>query len=75
MEKIFFVLACTEYQKVAFASYMLEVDAKFWWIGARRLLEGSQTNKTQEMFKEAFYQKYFPASIRNIKELEFMQLQ
>ena len=26
------------------------------------------------MFKEAFYQKYFPASVRNAKELEFMQL-
>ena len=26
------------------------------------------------MFKEAFYQKYFPASVWNVKELEFMQL-
>ena len=26
------------------------------------------------MFKDAFYQKYFPPSVRNAKELEFMQL-
>ena len=29
IEKIFIMLACTEEQKVAFATYMLEVDAKF----------------------------------------------
>ena len=46
MEKVFLVLACTECQKVAFATYMLEVDVKFWWTGVRRLLEGSQTDIT-----------------------------
>ena len=29
IEKIFTVLACIEKQKVAFATYMLEVDAEF----------------------------------------------
>ena len=41
MEKVFSVLACTDYQSVAFATYMLEADAKFWWNGVRRLLEDS----------------------------------
>ena len=40
MEKIFLVLVCIEYQKVAFATYMLEVDVEFWWTNATRLLEG-----------------------------------
>ena len=40
----------------------------------KRLLEGSQTEITWDMFKEAFYSKYFPASVRNVKDLEFMQL-
>ena len=75
MLKVFSIFACTDYQKVAFASYMLEVDAKFWSIGMKQLLENSQTDITQDMFKEAFYQKYFPASVRNAKELEFLQLQ
>ena len=31
IEKVFSVLAYTDHQKVAFATYMLEADAKFWW--------------------------------------------
>ncbi|XP_027337088.1 uncharacterized protein LOC113850732 [Abrus precatorius] len=73
-DKVFFVLDCTNCQKVAFATYMLEADAKFWWNGVRRLLEESQTEITWDVFSDPFYQKYFPAFIRNAKELEFMQL-
>lgn len=73
MEKVLSVLACTDYRKVAFAPYMLEVDAKFWWNGVKRLLEDSQMKITWDVFKEAFYHKYFPASIQNAKELEFLQ--
>ena len=74
MEKVFFVLDCIDHQKVAFATYMLEADAKFWWNIVKRLLEGSRIEITWDVFKEAFYQKYFPISVRNAKELEFMQL-
>ena len=74
MEKVFSVLDCTDHQKVAFATYMLEADAEFWWNGVKRLLEESQTEITWIVFKDAFYQKYFPPSVRNAKELEFMQL-
>ena len=74
MEKIFTVLAFTDHQKVAFATYMLEADAKFWWNGVKMLLKDSQTENVQHVYKEAFYQKYFPTSIQNAKELEFMQL-
>ena len=55
MEKVFSILACTDQQKVAFATYMLEADTEFWWNGAKRLLEESQVDMTWEMFKEAFY--------------------
>ena len=74
MEKVFSILAYTNHQKVAFATYMLEADAEFQWNAVKRLLEGSQTETTWDMFKEAFYQKYFHASVRNAKELKFMQL-
>ena len=46
MEKVFSVLDCTDHQKVAFTTYMLEVDREFWWNGVKRLLEGSQTKIT-----------------------------
>ena len=75
IEKIFSVLACTEYQKVVFATYILEADVEFWWTCVKSLLECSQTDIIWEIFKKAFYYKYFPASIRNSKELEFLQLQ
>ena len=41
MEKVFSVLDCTDCQKVTFAAYMLEADAKFWRNGVRRLLQES----------------------------------
>ena len=63
MEKVFSILACTDYQKVMFATYMLEANGEFWQNGVRRLLEESQADITCEMFKEAFYLRYFPASI------------
>ena len=74
MEKVFSVLDCTDRQKVTFATYMLEADAEFWWSGARQLLEESHVEITWHVFRDAFYQKYFPASVRNAKELEFMHL-
>ena len=51
---------------------MLEADVEFLWNGVRQLLEESQTEITWDVFIDAFYQKYFPASVRNAKELEFM---
>lgn len=75
MEKIFSTLICIEQQKVAFATYMLEVDAEFWWADAKRLLEGAQTAITWDIFKDALYQKYFPDFFKNAKQLEFMKLQ
>ena len=73
-KKVFSVLDYTDHQKVAFATYMLEADAEFQWDGVKRLLEGFQMEITWDVFKETFYQKYFPVLVRNAKELEFMQL-
>lgn len=53
---------------------MLEANAEFWWVGAKRLLEEAQTLITWEVFIGAFYEKYFPASMKNAKELEFLKL-
>ena len=74
MEKVFSILDCMDRQKVTFATYMLEADTKFWQNGVGRLLQESQVVITWNMFKDAFYHKYFPTSVQNAKELEFMQL-
>ena len=37
-------------------------------------MEDSQIEITWDVFNEAFYQKYFLASVRNAKESEFLQL-
>ena len=41
---------------------------------SKRLLEGAQTHITLEVFKMHFYEKCFPASMRNAKELDFISL-
>ena len=74
MEKVFRVLECSEDERVAYAAYMLRGDAYDWW----RLEEeksGQETKPwTWELFKSAFYEKYFPESIRFQMEKEFIKL-
>ena len=74
IEKIFTVLVCTEEQRLAFATYMLEADAMLWWVGTKRLFEGAQAHMTWDVLKMHFYEKYFLDSVKNAKELEFMSL-
>ncbi|XP_015939833.1 uncharacterized protein LOC107465368 [Arachis duranensis] len=74
MEKVFTIFPCTEVQQVNYVTFMLKSDAEFWWDGARRLLEDAGTDISWATFKEAFYKKYFPLSIRESKEMEFLQL-
>nr|XP_025652087.1 uncharacterized protein LOC112748095 [Arachis hypogaea] len=74
MEKVFTIFPCTKVQQVNYATFMLKADAEFWWEGARRLLEDAGTDISWATFKEAFYKKYFPLSVRESKEMEFLQL-
>uniref|UniRef100_A0A2N9FDG8 RNA-directed DNA polymerase n=1 Tax=Fagus sylvatica TaxID=28930 RepID=A0A2N9FDG8_FAGSY len=75
MEKAFRVLRCTEEEKVNYATYMLQGDAYDWW----RMEEDKHNHDpepyTWEMFKAAFYEKYFPTSVRRQKEREFIKLE
>ena len=49
------MLACTELQKVAFATYMLNVNAEGWLANAKRMIKDSQTFINWEVFKAALY--------------------
>ncbi|KAF7842127.1 uncharacterized protein G2W53_004425 [Senna tora] len=74
LEKLFKVLRCSNEQKVENAIYMLASEAENWWKGARQLMEARGIQLTWENFKISFFEKYYPVSVRNQKEIEFMQM-
>ena len=53
---------------------MLEGEAEYRWRGAKSFLESSGTKITWEVFLTTFFDKYFPDSVKNEKEAEFIQL-
>ncbi|XP_016206162.1 uncharacterized protein LOC107646493 [Arachis ipaensis] len=63
-----------ERQYVKFATYMLEGEAEHWWQGVQRLLRQVVEEIDWDTFKEEFYKKYFPRTVRDAKEMELMQL-
>ncbi|XP_057756434.1 uncharacterized protein LOC130975703 [Arachis stenosperma] len=63
-----------ERQYVEFATYMLEGEAEHWWHGVQRLLRQMVEEIDWDTFKEEFYKKYFPRTVRDAKEMELMQL-
>ena len=72
--KIFEVLRCTEDQKVPFATFMLRGEADHWWESVKRLHPAALEMSWVE-FQEMFNDKYFPESIRHMKEVEFIKLE
>ncbi|XP_057755289.1 uncharacterized protein LOC130974417 [Arachis stenosperma] len=74
MENVFTIFLCTKEQQVSYATFMLKADVEFWWDGVRRLLEDAGINISWATFKEAFYKKYFPLSVRESRDMEFLQL-
>lgn len=74
IEKTFSVLQCSDIDKVSHAAYMLQGDAHDWWLMVKRQHEDNTTPFTWKMFQDAFYTKYFPKSVRQEKEKEFIQL-
>ena len=73
IEKFFDVIDCSEEQKTSYAAFMLDKEADHWWCMTKRLLE-DQRLFVQSQFREAFYKKYFPDSIRRQKVGEFVRL-
>ncbi|KAL2454376.1 Retrotrans gag domain-containing protein [Abeliophyllum distichum] len=73
--KVLSVMSCTEQEKVTFPAYMLQEDAYDWWLMVQRQHEKDTRPFTWKMFMEAFNNKYFPKSIRQQKEREFLKLE
>ncbi|XP_043694199.1 uncharacterized protein LOC122644895 [Telopea speciosissima] len=74
MEKIFRVLECTDHQKVTCATFMLQGEANMWWKTFRKILEAQDPVITWAKFLEALYENFFPESLRERKEVEFLYL-
>ncbi|XP_010648083.1 uncharacterized protein LOC104878882 [Vitis vinifera] len=74
IEKFFDVIDCSEEQKALYAAFMLDKEADHWWHMTKRLLE-DQGPIVWSQFREAFYKKYFPDSVRRQKVGEFVRLE
>ncbi|XP_061340226.1 uncharacterized protein LOC133286788 [Gastrolobium bilobum] len=65
---------CPNTLRVYFATYLLIREAEHWWTNTKRYFQSRGTEITWAIFKDAFLEKFFPQSIRNRKEIEFLEL-
>lgn len=62
-------MGCTDKQRVVLATFVLQGEVDNWWEAKAHLLRRPITWK---MFVDAFYEKYFPRSIANQIERQFL---
>jgi hypothetical protein len=74
IERIFRAMVTTDEQKVRLATHMLAEEAEYWWTNTRQRMEAVGAGITWEVFRREFLDKYFPADVRNKKEIEFLEL-
>ncbi|XP_027368273.1 uncharacterized protein LOC113874241 [Abrus precatorius] len=74
LEKIFEAMACSNEEKVAYATFMLAGEAEHWWRIARHQLGTEGIIADWQTFRRRFLEKYFPADLRRRKELEVLNL-
>ncbi|XP_057971400.1 uncharacterized protein LOC131160089 [Malania oleifera] len=76
IEKILVVLRCIDEQKVLYATFKLTGEAERWWESVRMLEEQRpiQVTMTWGCFREVFFERYFPTTVKNVKMEEFMVL-
>ncbi|XP_047158524.1 uncharacterized protein LOC124829103 [Vigna umbellata] len=54
--------------------YLLTGEASHWWASVRAILTDAHSPINWEVFRNKFYEEYFPDSVRFAKEVEFLQL-
>ncbi|GAU41294.1 hypothetical protein TSUD_374190 [Trifolium subterraneum] len=74
-EIIFDAMECANENKLALGTYMLREEANQWWKNAKLRIGNGGVAITWEMFKREFFNKYFPADVKNKKVVEFMMLE
>ncbi|XP_017440990.2 uncharacterized protein LOC108346418 [Vigna angularis] len=74
MERIFNAKRCPDENRLAFTEYLLTGEASHWWASMKTILTDAHAPITWEVFRNKFYEEYFPDSVRYAKEVEFLQL-
>ncbi|XP_047322565.1 uncharacterized protein LOC124926395 [Impatiens glandulifera] len=74
LEKFFDVLKCDDAEKVRFTIFQLQGNASDWWELEKQTYERDTSTLSWDTFKKAFYNTYFPKSLRQEKEMEFINL-
>jgi hypothetical protein len=70
VKELLATLGCTNEQKVAYATYKLNGEAKRWWQDKKVVLVvdlGSKTAISWEVFKHEFNQHFFPRVVQKAK--------
>ncbi|GAU51348.1 hypothetical protein TSUD_412960 [Trifolium subterraneum] len=67
-------MACTELEKVTFATRFLRGAACNWWEGVRAYMTASQMEMTWANFRRLFIDHYIPESYRMSMERELIEL-
>ncbi|GAU51985.1 hypothetical protein TSUD_417850, partial [Trifolium subterraneum] len=75
VEIIFEAMECANENKLALGTYMLREEANQWWKNAKLRIGNGGVVITWEMFQREFFNKYFPADVKNKKVVEFMKLE
>ncbi|XP_057975968.1 uncharacterized protein LOC131163390 [Malania oleifera] len=76
IEKVLAVLHCTNEQRVLYATYKLIGKAERWWTTTKLLKEQRPipVAMTWSRFREVFFDRYFFATVRKAKVVEFLNL-
>ncbi|KAL3754128.1 hypothetical protein ACJRO7_001386 [Eucalyptus globulus] len=74
LEKAFALLMCNETEKVMLAKYQLEGVADTWWMTTRETIFPEGVVQEWNTFREAFNDKYFSETAREVKITEFQRL-
>ena len=74
-ENIFKVMNCPDEQKLLFATYLLNDDAEYWWMGMQHQMQTRDEQVDWTSFRARFLEKYFPDTARQDREAEFLTLQ
>ncbi|XP_050387396.1 uncharacterized protein LOC126803679 [Argentina anserina] len=72
METYFEMMECSEIKKRMIATFFLKDDALYWWKSTRWTVDVSTL--TWDGFTALFREKYFPATVQENLELEFLEL-
>jgi len=74
-EKICRVIKCIDAQKLTFVTFLLVVDAEYWWVGMQQLMQTREEQVTWTTFRMRFLEKYFPDNAKHEREAKFLTIQ